>query len=92
MGKGREKKRGKGEEKRLKKFYLKTVTGFSMATLVGAQKKIPIWECFFAFTVCQENIYTSRLLAIIVFHKTESIIFLTNFIIKKLQIVHFHHL
>ena len=59
---------------------------------LSAQKKAPIWECFFAFTMCRENTYISWLLAMIFFHKTESIIFISNFIIKKIKIVHFHHM
>ena len=45
-----------------------------------------IWECFFAFTMCRENTYILRLLAIIFIHKTESIIFISNFIIKILKL------
>ena len=59
---------------------------------LGMQKKAPIWECFFAFTVCRENTYISRLLAIIFIHKTWSIIFISNFIIKKIKIIHFHQM
>ena len=51
-----------------------------------------IWECFFAFTPCRENTYISRLLAIIFIHKTEPIIFITNFIIKINKVVHFHRM
>ena len=47
-------------------------------------EKASIWECFFfAFTVCRENTYISRLLAILFIHKTELIFFFNNFIIKK---------
>ena len=49
-----------------------------MSEGLSAQKKAPI--------------YISRLLAIIFIHKTESIIFISNFIIKKIKIVHFHHM
>ena len=59
---------------------------------LSAQKKAPIWECFFAFAVFQENTHISRLLAIIFIHKTEAIIFISNFIIKKIKIVRFHHM
>ena len=58
---------------------------------LSAQKKAPIWECFFAFTVCRENTYISRLLAIIFIHQAELIIFITKFIIKISKTVHFHH-
>ena len=47
---------------------------------------------FFAFTVRRENTYISRLLAIIFIHKTQSIIFIINFIIKKFKIIHFHRM
>ena len=47
---------------------------------------------FFAFTVCRENTNISRLLAMIFIHKTKSIIFISNFIIKKIKIVYFHHM
>ena len=56
------------------------------------RKKSSIWELFFAFTVCRENTYISRLLAIIFIHITESIIFITNFIIQKIKTVHSHHM
>ena len=58
---------------------------------LSAQKKTPIWECFFAFILCRENTYISRLLAIKFIHKTELIIFISNFIIKKIEIVHIYH-
>ena len=56
------------------------------------REKAPIWECFFGFTVCQENTFISRLLAIIFIHKTESIIFIIHFIIKIIKTVYFHHM
>ena len=68
--------------------YAKSIVSEGLSAL----KKAPIWECFFAFTVCRENTYISRLLAIIFIHKTESIIFINNFIIKKNKIIHFHHM
>ena len=54
------------------------------------QKKAPIWECFFAFTMCRENTYISRLLAILFIHKIALIIFLNYFIIKLIKIAHFY--
>ena len=45
-------------------------------------EKASIWECFFAFTVCRENSYFRRKLAIMLIHETEFIIFLNYFIIK----------
>ena len=58
----------------------------SIACGLGTQKTSQIWECFFAFNVRRENTYISRLLATIFIRKTESIIFINNFIINTTKL------
>ena len=64
----------------------------TMIKRLPMHEKASIWECFFGFAVCRENTYISRLLAMKFIHKTQTIIFTTNFIIMKMKIVHFHRM
>ena len=61
------------------------VTSFE-AKEIGLQKKGPIWECFFAFTMCQENTYISRLLAIMIIIRLSQLILLVILKLRKFKL------
>ena len=66
------------------------ISEFSLHTVKA--KKNSHMGVFFCFYCVTRKYHISRLLAMIFIHKTESIIFISNFIIKKIKIVYFHHM